>query len=86
MPSFGSSPVKQWVKDPALLQLWHRLHLQCRFNLWPENFHVPWVWPKNKEMPSFEDFPFPLAPCLFPSKLAEPSLNICFTYFTFFSN
>ena len=25
----------QWVKDLALLQLWHRLHLQLKFDPWP---------------------------------------------------
>ena len=24
----------QWIKDPVLLQLWHRLQLQLRFNHW----------------------------------------------------
>ena len=28
------------LKDPVLLQLWHRLQLQLRFNPWPENFHM----------------------------------------------
>ena len=37
-----------WVTDPVLLQLWHRLQLQLSFNIWPGNFHTPWVWP-NKE-------------------------------------
>ena len=37
----GSSPVAQWVKDPALLQLWHNL-------IWPGNFHMPWVQPKKQ--------------------------------------
>ena len=25
----------QWVKDPTLLQLWHRLQLQLRSDPWP---------------------------------------------------
>ena len=29
------------VKDPVLSLLWH-------FNLWPGNFGMPWVWPKQK--------------------------------------
>ena len=37
----GSTPVAQWVKDPALLHLWHRFQLQCKFNPWPRNFHMP---------------------------------------------
>ena len=32
------------LKDPALLQLWHRLYLWLRFNPWPGNIHVPWIW------------------------------------------
>ena len=33
----------QGIKDLALLLLWHG------FNLWPGNFHMPWVWPKKKK-------------------------------------
>ena len=33
----------QWVKDPALPQLWRRSQLQLGFNPWPWNFHMPWV-------------------------------------------
>ena len=37
----GSIPGSvEWVKDPALLQLWHRLQLQLRFDPWPKNFHM----------------------------------------------
>ena len=39
----------QWVKDPALLPLWHRLQLQCGFSLWLGNFHIPWVQQKKKK-------------------------------------
>ena len=39
----------QWVKEPALMQLWHRLQLQLRFDPWPRNFHMLWVWPKKKK-------------------------------------
>ena len=38
---------RQWVKDPALLQLWHRLQMWLGFCPWPRNFHLPWVQPKN---------------------------------------
>ena len=40
----------QWngVEDPALLQLWHRLHLWRGFNPRPRNFHMAQVWPKKK--------------------------------------
>jgi len=41
-PSLISGQV-QWVKDLALLQL------QLRFDLWPRNFHMLWVWPKKKK-------------------------------------
>ena len=27
----------QWMKDPALLQLWHKVQLQLGFNHWPGN-------------------------------------------------
>ena len=37
----------QWVKDPALPQLWHRLQLWLRFDPWPENSHMLLVWPKK---------------------------------------
>ena len=42
--SYGSfpSPV-QWIKDPALPQLW------LKFNPWPGNFHMPWVRLKKKK-------------------------------------
>ena len=30
----------QWVKDPALRQLW------LGFDPWPRNFHVPQMWLK----------------------------------------
>lgn len=35
------------LKDPALPQL------QLRFNAWPRNFNMPWVWPLKKKIPSF---------------------------------
>ena len=37
----GSSQMAEWVKDSALLQLWYRLQLQCGFDPWPRNFHMP---------------------------------------------
>ena len=40
---------EQWVEDPALLQLQCRLQLQHRFDPWPGNFQMPWVWQKKKE-------------------------------------
>ena len=38
----------QWVKDPALLQLWHRAWLWLGFDHWPENFHMTRVWAKKE--------------------------------------
>ena len=37
------------VKDPvfSLQQLGSLLWRW--FNLWPENFHMPWMWPKTKQ-------------------------------------
>ena len=32
---------KIWVKDLALLHLWHRSQLLLRFAPWPRNFHMP---------------------------------------------
>ena len=53
--SYGSfpSPV-QWIKDPALPQLW------LKFNPWPGNFHMPWVRlkKKKKKMRYTKDFIF----------------------------
>ena len=31
----------QWVKDPALLQLWPTLQPRLIFDPWPWNFHMP---------------------------------------------
>ena len=41
----GSLVQYSGLKDPALLQLWHRLQPLLRFSPWPENFHVLQVWP-----------------------------------------
>ena len=41
--------MEQWVKDPELLQLWHRPYLQHRFDPRPGNFHMPWVQQKEKK-------------------------------------
>ena len=38
----------QWVKDPALLQLWYRSQLRLRLDPWPRNFYIPQIWPKKK--------------------------------------
>ena len=37
----------QWVKDPALSLEWLGLLLWCWFHLWPGNFHMLWVQPKE---------------------------------------
>ena len=36
------------VKDLALSLLWLRSLLWYRFNPWPSNFRMPWVWQKKK--------------------------------------
>ena len=41
--------VAQGVKDPALLQLWHRSKLWLGFEPWPGSFHMPWVWVKKEK-------------------------------------
>ena len=43
-------PLAQYsgLKDRALPRLWCRLQLQLRFNPWPRNFHMLWVWPLKK--------------------------------------
>ena len=43
-----SSLVAQQVKDLALLLLWLWLLLWCRFDPWPGNLCMLWVWPKKK--------------------------------------
>ena len=43
-PSF----VIQWVKDLALSLWWLRSLLWHGFGLWPRNFYVPWLWPKEE--------------------------------------
>lgn len=43
----GSSLAVQQVRDVALLHLWHKPQIWCRFNPWSKNFHALWVWPKK---------------------------------------
>ena len=43
------SAVVQWVKDPALIQLWHRLKLWLGFDSWSRNIHMPQVRPNKKK-------------------------------------
>ena len=43
----GVSGVVQWVEDPALPQLWHRLQLQLRFSPWRKNYHMLWIQTKK---------------------------------------
>ena len=45
----GSSLVAQWVKDPALYLWWFGSQLWCRFDPWPRNFSMPWVWWGKKD-------------------------------------
>ena len=37
------------LRDPALLQLWHRSQLWLTFNAWPGNFHMPQAQAFKKE-------------------------------------
>ena len=49
----GVQDILMWfsrLKDPALLQLWCGLHLACRFDPWPRNFHMPQVWLKKGDL------------------------------------
>ena len=39
----------QWVKDPVLLQLRHRLQLQLGCDPWPGNSHTPQSSQKKKK-------------------------------------
>lgn len=54
-PVLWSSPVAQWIKDPALslLKLW-----LYRFSPWPKNFHMTWgidrKLKKKKKLPVWE--------------------------------
>ena len=42
------------LKDPALLQLGCRSHLQLGFSPWPGNFHMLQVWPLKGSRCDFE--------------------------------
>ena len=44
-----SSPVVQWVKDPAWSLQWLRSLLGCGFESWLGNVHIPCVQPKKKK-------------------------------------
>ena len=48
----------QWVKISALSLLWLRLLLWLRFGLWPWNFHIPQVQPKNNNKNSPNSLPY----------------------------
>ena len=49
-----SSHVAQGAKDLVLSLLLLGSLLWCRFNAWPRNFCMPWLWPKKeKERPVF---------------------------------
>ena len=56
-----SSHVAQQVKDLALLHLWPRLQLWHRFDPWPRNFHILWVWQKKKKKSGLYHFTLLLA-------------------------
>ena len=46
-----TSFMELWVKDPALPLQWPR------FDPWPGNFHMLWVWPKQKKYSGFKSQP-----------------------------
>ena len=37
------------LKDPVLWQLWLWSQVWLKFNPWPGNFHMLWVWPEKKQ-------------------------------------
>ena len=45
----GSCCVVQCVKDPVLVQLWHRIQLRLRCDTWPRNFHMLCMQPQKKK-------------------------------------
>lgn len=45
LAAIGSFLAVQWVKELVLLQLCRRLQLWLEFHPWPQNFHMPRVWP-----------------------------------------
>ena len=53
----------QWVKDPALPQLWCTSKIQLRINAWPRHFHMLWIWPikggkKENQQITYQEIPF----------------------------
>ena len=71
----------QWIKDLALLQLWHRLQLWCGFDPWPWNFHMPQVQPKKFKNKNKKISIFPLHDVSVrspnPSVLLSPLCETC---------
>ena len=64
-PHMWRSLVVQWVKDPALSLQRRRSWLWRGFDLWPGNFHMPWVQSeKNKIKKRLKKKP-------------NPTLNMC---------
>ena len=45
-----------WVKDLALLKLWHRLQLQLRFDPWAREIPYAMGTAKKKKNPSVPSF------------------------------
>ena len=41
--------LEQWVKNLALPQLWCRSQMRFKFNPWPRNFYMLWVWLKQQK-------------------------------------
>ena len=45
----GVALTAQWVKDLVFFLQQLGSLLRCRFDPWPENFHMWWVQPKKKK-------------------------------------
>ena len=62
--------VAQHVDDLMLSLLWLWLLLWCRFDSWPWNFCMAWVWPKKEREKWGRFFFFPVSEfCEIPVKL-----------------
>ena len=40
-----------------MVTTWFWLQLWCRFDSWPRNFCIPWVWPKKKKKKAYCESP-----------------------------
>ena len=77
----------QWIKDPALLQQWHRLQLQLGSDPWPGNSICYRVSKKEKKKKIYiyiyRHYFFPCWLYVVPLKLKEKTLNYCAPFFFF---